>query len=188
MRIKKFLFLTIIVLLITSCTKKTELVASLNCKRKLGNFKLKKATDFNKKFSILFPNTWKTKLYYDNFQSEIMVADTLKSLTNSFIYDASWNYGEIEINQEFKLAIDTKLQNETGLKKTQFGSSTLENKPMYWHLFEGKKNKRDFQLFKAYIKTGIDSYLMVNVNFYGIENKQERLCFALEILQTTKFL
>ena len=59
-----FIFLTI------SCSKQSKLSETFNC----GTVKIentKTITDFNKNFNIHIPSSWKTKLYFNKYESEI---------------------------------------------------------------------------------------------------------------------
>lgn len=188
MKLKLLYLLLATGLLSISCTQKLQLLNDFNCERTLKEFKTKQLKDFKNNFKLRYPKSWKSKLYYDDFQSEIMIADTLKPLSNSFIYDASWNHGEIEINNEFESTINAKVKTKDNLNLLKSGASFFKKKPYYWHLLNGTKNKRPYHLFKAYVKTGVDTYLMLAIDIYGNEAVEERLCLALEIFETTEFL
>ena len=87
------------VLLLSSCGNKTDLTKEFSCKSKHQLAVLEEVHDFNKNFTIEVPKHWNTKLYYDNVQSEIFSADTIKSLSESYIMNFSWVNDTIQISK-----------------------------------------------------------------------------------------
>ena len=76
----KFFFLFIIAL--SSCSKKTQFINEFNCEVAVFQ-NLERIEDVKKLFSVYYPDSWKTNLYYDKNQSSIYTADTTKQLKES---------------------------------------------------------------------------------------------------------
>ena len=72
-----------------------------DCGSNTNNYELKEYQDIFKKYKIKLPKSWKTQLYYDEFQSQIFSADTTKSLADTYILDISWHQGELNLDESF---------------------------------------------------------------------------------------
>ena len=174
----------LILILIAGCSKRTTLEDELSCSRFISLAWVTQRTDIHKNFKIDIPSTWKHKLYYDDYQSAIFMADTLKELTKTYILDASWKHGELNLDEAFEATISN--QNSLALIKSNF--EEYKGYPSYWNISKGKKKGFTYHIFEMFMKTSVDTYLEVKIDFYGEELVDERLCEALNILSTIEFI
>jgi len=183
---RKFVFLLSLFTLFISCVKQTELSKIFDCK----SSKFEKHSiinDFNKNFNIPIPSTWKTSLYYNDFQSEIFTADTTKQLTESYILDVSYNVGELILNNDFIVKNDSILRTNN-LQKIMAGNDNFQLKQSYWFLANGTKKGFPFHQFNIFVKLSENSYLNSYVEIYGENKIEERLCSAISIIENIEFL
>jgi len=183
----RFFYLSLFVscFFITSCQKKSPLEQLLSCE-KTGTITLDKlSTDFNKSFSIETSKYWKTNLYYDDFQSSIMTADTTQALTKAFIFEAAMYSGALEFTADFNANILANIdkKEQTVLQENYF---KWQEKPAYYSLIKGLKNKHPYQELTIYINNSETAYIKAQIQVYGSENIQERLCNALSLFDTLK--
>ena len=101
-------FFLILLIFITGCSKKISLEDELSCPKLVSFSKTTQRTDFQNNFKLSIPNNWKYKLYYDDYQSAIFMADTIKELTETFIIDASWKYGALSFDASFETLFENK--------------------------------------------------------------------------------
>ena len=176
-----FLFLFFLMI---SCTKKSALEITIECANSSDIMNSKKYIDVNKNYQITIPNNWKVQKYYDAYQSDIFAADTLKQLTQTYILNTSFKNGELELNTEFELKIKNSTLNE--IIASEF--EVINEKFTFWYLTEGIKNNYKYHELVLYFKTSVDTYLQVSVEIYGDDLVNERLCEAISIIKTIKFI
>ncbi|MEZ7945845.1 MAG: hypothetical protein QMB73_07270, partial [Flavobacteriaceae bacterium] len=76
----------LLVVLLSSCATKPAFISEFNCVvESFSN--LEKIEDVKKLFTVQYPDTWKTNLYYDKNQSSIFTADTTKQLKETMLLD-----------------------------------------------------------------------------------------------------
>lgn len=180
----KFVIIFIFLTFLISCQKKSALDKSFNCNSSIASLKTKVIKDVKKNFRLHIPTNWKTKLYYDEFQSDIFSADTTKQLTQTYILDASWKMGNLEFNSEFEQKIKENTQFEILNSKYE----KFKGKNAYWYLSKGKNKGFDYQILKIFIKTGVDSYLEIYTEVYGDKNIKDRLCESIALINTIEFI
>lgn len=182
----KFRFITVFLILIiaTSCNEKTALETILNCSNSFSLSKTKEIKDVKKNFKIHVPTNWKTELYYDAFQSAVFTADTTKQLTETFILDTTWKNGELILDPAFEEKI--KSNPELTVIASQF--ENIHDKPAYWHHSKGIKNNFEYHLLDVYIKTSIDSYILISTQVYGKENINKRFCESMQLIKTLEII
>lgn len=183
MKFKSVLFLFFLII-VTSCTKKSILETTFDCRSSTTFTKTKVVKDVQKNFKITIPTNWKTQLYFDEYQSDVFTADTVKQLTQTYILDTSWKMGELVLNKEF----ESKIKEQSEFEITNFKFENILNKPAFWYLSKGKKKNYDYYLLKIYLKTAVDSYLEITTEIYGNKNINERLCESLSLIKTIKFI
>ena len=183
---KPFLFIVSLFFTLTSCVKHSELTKSFDCKTtKLNN--LITVNDFKKNFKINIPNTWKTELYYDNYQSEIFTADTLKQLSETYILKVSFNYGNLHFNNSFHKKTDSLITN-SNLQKIKSKTIKFQNRPAYWYLVKGSKNGFNYHQFNLIVLNSENTYFTANSEIYGDKNIEARVCESISILEKIEFL
>lgn len=172
--------------LFLSCSKQSELSKKYNCKViEIENPKT--IIDFNKKFKLTTPSNWKTELYFSEFESEIFTADTIKQLTESFIFGASFNTGSFSLNDEFYKKTDSILV-KNNLQIINSGTHSFQNKPTYWYVAKGLKNGFTYHQFNLTAKQSENTYFNAYSEIYGEDNINERICETISILEKVEFL
>ena len=183
---KNSFILLLVILSILSCKQKTNLQKEFLCEVKsISN--TEEVIDFKNKFSIEIPKTWKTQLYYDTIQTQIMTADTTKNFTNTYALIFEYNSGNLKIDDTFLEEELQKLQKENLLvlknKKDNF-----KGKPCIWFVSKGKKLKYDYYYFELFVKQNKNHYFKISSDIYGDENIDERFCESIAYIETLKFI
>lgn len=183
---KKLLLFLIIILTMISCSNQSELSKKFNCGDSSSE-NTSSVADFKKNFRLKLPTFWKKDLYYNNFQSELFVADTTKQLTETFIIATSFNLGALNFDEVFYQKNDSILK-ASDLQKLDSGSITFQSKPAYWYVAKGSKNKFKYQTFNLTVKLSENTYFNAYSEIYGEENIEERICKSIAIIETVEFL
>lgn len=182
----RFFSLYIIIFALVSCSKPSGLSKEFNCES--VNFEnTARISDFNKNFRLSVPISWKTKLYYDNFTSEIFTADTIKQLSETFILNASYNYGEVNFNDGFFKRKDS-LATSKKLQIIKSKSIRFQSKESYYTVLKGMKNNFPYHQFQLIVKLTDNSYFNSQVEIYGEDAVEARICEAIAILDEIEFL
>ena len=175
---KHFFAFLILLSIMFSCNQKSELALYFNCNKDYGNYDLKTLNDINNNFSITFPSHWKSSLYYDDYQSDIYIADTTKSLTSTYILNISNKKGELIFDKNFK----TKLTSEINLQNLQLikidSFQYLETNSYYIHA-TGNKNNYSYTLIEIFKPSNNNSFFDIKLEFYGDNQLNERICEAI---------
>ncbi|MEX1382166.1 hypothetical protein [Lutibacter sp.] len=175
-----------VIFLVFGCKKQSELSKTFNCNTsKLSN--LETYSDFKKNFKIQIPTNWKKELYYNEFQSEIFTADTTKQLSETYILDTAFNFGNLEFNEEFYKKTDSILA-ISNLQKVKAGSLQFKSKPAYWYLVTGTKKGFKYNQFNLMVKLSKETYFTAYSEIYGTDKIDERICESISILDNIEFL
>lgn len=184
----KFVFFTVIITLIsfTSCQNSViELSKEFSCENTQIIENLEIVDDFQNNFSIQIPKHWNTKLYYDNKQSEIFSADTIKALTDSYIMDFSIVYAKLDIDKKLQDKVKQKLMDgDLHTQKESFHKFGKYN--AFANLSKGKSKGIDLYLFQYYIHINPEKYMLLKTEFYGEENFDSRFCESLYFIEKLK--
>lgn len=181
-----FYLLTITaVLLIFSCQDKSELSEEFSCKNRKKLQQLEIVDDFNKNFTVKIPKHWNTKLYYDSVQSEIFSADTIKSLTESYIMDFAMVSSPLEITEKLQDEV-LKKSGENDMETIKENFHSFHGYDAYAHLGVGKNKNYIFYVFQYYIGIDKEKYMLIKTEFYSDNNFDSRFCEALSIIETIK--
>lgn len=182
----KFLGSIFIVVLLSSCSKKTALQEEFICDTHTFS-NTEKVADFKNKFNITIPKHWKTQLYFDTIQTQIITADTTKNFTNTYTINIEYNSGDLKIDDAFKTQIKTDLQNKQQyLLKSKV--DYFKEKPCYWTVSKGKKQKFDYYYFELFVKQTKTHYFKITSEIYGNENISDRFCESVALIETLEVL
>jgi len=179
---KQFISSLLLLFLVASCTKKSELAVIFNCTTSESFNNLEKVTDVKELFTVQLPKHWKTNLYFDAAQTSIYSADTTKQLTETTLIDVNFLYKNVDFNSDFKEKIRLKAKlyqlNETRSKELLF----LE-KPSYISILKGKKGDFDYQAFTLYVKVNESNTLLIKTEVYGDSLVDNRFCKAIKLIE-----
>jgi len=179
----KFLIAIFITITLVSCSKPTELQQDFNCE----SVSLGKSTvmqDFQKKFEVDVPNTWSKKMFYNEYQTSLMVADSLIPLKESFILDISLNNGNLKIDDNIKNSVIRNIISKEHLRINKFNIGKFHNKPSVWLLAEGTRNGMNYHLFKLLSKRDDKTYYQIETQIYGDSLVNQRVCKAISLIET----
>jgi len=183
---KYIAFLCLIFLLISACSKQSEIGKKLNCSATTYK-NTKEITDFNKNFTLNIPSNWKSELYFDNYQSEIFTADTIKQLSETYILAASYNLGTLNFDRDFHYRKDSVLT-ANNLKIIDSGNESFQSKPSFWYISKGTKNNFDYHRFTVLTKLSENTYFSAYAEIYGNANIDKRICESITLLESIQFL
>lgn len=176
MKIRFFLLAFVFV----GCSEKLTLAKELACNNFPSFTSTITKSDFNNKFSIEIPNSWKHKGYFDDYQSSVFAADTVKELTDSYVLDVAYKYSTIQIDDSFQ----TKINKSNTLDVLKNNIETYKDSPSYWQVSKGVKNGYVLHEFHQFIQDGSEGFIEIKTEFYGEDLVDERLCEALRIINT----
>lgn len=178
---KKLLYVFIVSLLFFSCQKSSEISQAFHCESVTFN-NLEKITDVKNLFSVKYPKTWKTNLYYDDVQSSIYTADTTKQLTETILLDVTFINKKINFNDDFKL-LQEKESLSKNLIQTTSKNLILFDKPSYYTVSKGKKGKFAYQVYNTFIKVNNQNFILAKTEIYGDSLVDERVCNAISLIE-----
>ena len=184
----KFNIITILLFTLTllSCSKKTNLQKEFLCETESFS-NTEEVIDFKNKFKVTLPKKWKTQLYFDNLQTQIMTADTTKNLTNTYTLIFEYNSGNLQVNDEFKKEELNNLK-ESNLQVLKNKIDIFNDKPCIWFVSKGKKLTYDYYYFELFIKQNKNHYFKISTDIYGDKNIDKRFCESIALMETLKIL
>jgi hypothetical protein len=183
---KNILILFFTLLLLFSCEKQSEISKNFDCNSSNLN-NLEEVKDVKNLFTAQLPKTWKTNLYYDDTQTSIYSADTIKQLTETLILDFSFIKNDIRFNDVFKLKQEQESLNKR-LIQTEAKEIKLLNKPSFYTLSKGKKGKFTYQILNAFIKIDQQNFILAKAEIYGDSLIKKRMCNAISLIEKIKIL
>lgn len=184
---KSIFVLIIFSILLISCNKQSKLEKEFDCNTNVSFENLEKVADFNKKISLKTPKKWSTKLFYNNYETTIMTADSLKSFSNTYILNVSLISGDLVLNEAFTTNIKQNLTQKENLTTTKHQFDVFKKTPSVWFLSNGKKGKYDYHYFQLFIKKNETEYLEVSTKIYGDKLVNERLCESIALMNGIEF-
>lgn len=176
------LTLFLIGIVFTSC-EKSKLEKEFSCSSINFNGDFEQNTDIRKTFSIQVPTHWKMNFFYNDLQSSIYFADTTKQLTETVLIDITQIKSDYKFDTDFEKMIseNDSVQQLINIKKKRF--TFLENNA-YFSISKGKKGNFSYQIVNIFInKNQINSY-HIKTEVYGDLLINERLCKAINLIET----
>lgn len=184
---KKGSLIALCILVLTSCGK-NDLTSEFDCGSSSYSSELKEYRDVLKKFRASVPASWKTQLYYDDFQSQLFSADTTKSLTETYVIDIAWHQGELALDEFFDQKVKDTLAIKDQLSNLKSSLSRFKDRPSYWNLSKGKMGQHNYHFLQVYVKTAPDEYFTLGTKVYGDQQVDERLCESIDLYQRMEFI
>ena len=179
----KFFFLIIIVL--SSCSKKTQFINEFDCEV-VAFQNLERIEDVKKLFSVYYPDSWKTNLYYDKNQSSIYTADTTKQLKETMLLDITHISSELVFDSNFIRKFNSNLKQQ---QLTEINSNKIlfRDKPTFYSEAKGVKNKFRYSVLNLFIKLDEKNYIHSTIEVYGDFLRRKRICKGINLLEKTIF-
>jgi len=182
----KQIIILFLVLSLQSCYQPSEIQKDFSCNDKISFNDAILMQDFQKKFELMVPKKWATKLFYNDYQTSLMTADSLKPLTKSFILDVSLNNGELKVDDKIKNTVIRNIITKEHLRINKLKVGKFHNKPSLWLLAEGTRNNLPFHLFKLLSKNDQTTYYQIEAQIYGDSLVNNRVCKVISMLETLK--
>ncbi|MCF6349938.1 MAG: hypothetical protein L3J23_02775 [Flavobacteriaceae bacterium] len=173
-------------ILLTNCNEKSALQKEFNCESVTFS-PLEKITDFKEKFSLKVPKKWATKLFYNNHETNIMSADSLKSFSKTYILEVSLISGDLKLDPNFTHKIITDLVNEEKLITLKHDFNTFKKLPSVWFLSSGESGKFKYHYFQLFIKKSPTNYFKITTKIYGDKLVENRLCESIALMHKIEF-
>tara|TARA_B100000795_G_scaffold266405_1_gene249541 strand:+ start:466 stop:1017 length:552 start_codon:yes stop_codon:yes gene_type:complete len=164
-----------------SCATKNELSKEFNCDSDSFS-NLEKIEDVKKLFSIHFPDSWKTNLYYDNNQSSIFSADTTKQLTETMLIDITHISNQLLFDTSFTEKFKSSLLQEKLVEITS-GLLIFKEKNTYYSIAIGKKRTFEYKIYNLFIKLDENNYIHSKIEVYGDSLVDQRICTGINLLE-----
>ncbi len=184
----KYIFvLTLLTLFLTSC-QKSKFEREFECETPSSYTQTKTYKDVLGHFEIDVPSSWKTELYYDEFQSALYTADTTKTLRETFILDVSWRQGELVLNKDFEVKVAQNATRNLKLIPVKSGFGEYLGNPAYYHIATGKSDDLSWHYLEVYVQHKVDEYYVFTAKIYGNEFVSERICSSFSIFGDIIFL
>ena len=179
----KFFFLIIIVL--SSCSKKTQFINEFDCEV-VAFQNLERIEDVKKLFSVYYPDSWKTNLYYYKNQSSIYTADTTKQLKETMLLDITHISSELVFDSNFIRKFNSNLKQQ---QLTEINSNKIlfRDKPTFYSEAKGVKNNFRYSVLNLFIKLDEKNYIHSTIEVYGDSLRRKRICKGINLLEKTIF-
>jgi len=181
------LWFLLAIVLITGC-QNSKFERDFDCDTPVQFTNTKTYKDVLSHFKVDVPNNWKTKLYYDEYQSTLYTADTTKQLSESYIIDVTWRQGELVFDADFEERVAANVSNEHNLIPVKSGRGEFLGKPSYYHISTGKNATMNWHHLQVYVQSGTDDYYLLTSKIYGSDFVNERICASFGLFKTISFL
>ena len=175
-------------LVVLASCQPSKFEREFNCDIPMSFTKNKSYKDILSHFEIDIPKDWKTKLYYDEYQSALYTADTTKHLRESYVLDITWHQGELVFGDDFEKRIADNVINEQQLIPVKWGYGDYHDKPSYYLISTGKTSGLNWHYLQIYLKYNNDEYYTFTSKIYGSEQVDERICASFAIFNEISFL
>ena len=175
------------VIVLISC-QNSKFEREFGCDTPMGFSNTKTYKDVLGHFEIDIPKSWKTSLYYDEYQSKLYTADTTRNLSESYIIDITWHQGELVIDEKFEELVSEQAAREFSLIPVKSGEGDFLDYPAYYHISTGKKNDLNWHYLQVYLKYDTDEYYTLTSKIYGSELVTERICASFALFKELEFL
>ena len=177
----------LLVLLVSSC-QNSAFEQEFDCNTPIEYSQTKTYKDVLSHFKVKIPKSWKTELYYDEYQSKLYTADTTKSLRETFIIDMTWHQGELLFNKDFEVAVAENASQKLQLVPVKSGHGDFLGKPAFYHISTGKSESLNWHYLEVYIRYNVDEYYTMTSKIYGNEFVTERICASFGLFKTLEFI
>lgn len=184
---KRLVALICVIVVCTSC-QNSKFEKEFECDTPAHYTQKKTYKDVLSHFEIEVPKSWKSELYYDEYQSAIYTADTTKELSDSFILDITWHQGELVLDKDFEVRVAQKASRSLRLIPVKSGFGEYLGHPAYYHIATGKQGDLNWHFLEIYVQHKVDEYYTFTSKIYGNEFVNERICASFSVFNETSFL
>lgn len=184
----KYAAAIVVLLLFLSACQTSEFEREFECDTPTSFTQTKTYKDVLKHFEIDIPKSWKTELYYDEYQSSLSTADTTKALRQTFLLDIAWHQGELVLNKEFEVRVAQNATRNLKLVPVKSGFGEYLGHPAYYHIATGRSEDLSWHYLEIYVQHEVDEYFTFTSKIYGNEFVSERICSSFSVFNEISFL
>jgi hypothetical protein len=171
----------LLVVLLSSCATKPAFISEFNCVvESFSN--LEKIEDVKKLFTVQYPDTWKTNLYYDKNQSSIFTADTTKQLKETMLLDITHISNQLKFDANFTKKFNSNLLKQQ-LEENSSGTLTFKDKEAYYSLATGIKRTFKYHILTLFIKLDEKNYINSTIEVFGDSLVNQRICKGINLVE-----
>jgi hypothetical protein len=181
----KYNFFFLIIIVLSSCSKKTQFINEFDCEV-VAFQNLERIEDVKNFFSVYYPDSWKTNLYYDKNQSSIYTADTTKQLKETMLLDITHISSELVFDSNFIRKFNSNLKQQQ-LTVINSNKILFSDKPTFYSEAKGVKNKFRYSVLNLFIKLDEKNYIHSTIEVYGDSLRRKRICKGINLLEKTIF-
>ncbi len=184
----KYLFPLLIMALVCISCQNSKFEKEFDCNTPIQFTQTKTYKDVLGHFEMKVPKSWKTELYYDEYQSALYSADTTKELSDTYILDITWHQGELVLNKDFEVKVAQNATRNLQLVPVKSGFGDYLGHPSYYYIGTGKNGELSWHYLQIYVQHSIDEYYTLNAKIYGNEFVDERICASFGLFKNISFL
>lgn len=171
----------LLIFILNSCDEEPVFISEFNCGvESFSN--LEKIEDVKKLFTVQYPDTWKTNLYYDKNQSSIFTADTTKQLKETMLLDITHISNQLKFDANFTKKFNSNLLKQQ-LEENSSGTLTFKNKEAYYSLATGIKRTFKYQILTLFIKLDEKNYINSTIEVFGDSLVNQRICKGINLVE-----
>jgi len=174
-------------ILMTGC-QKSKFEREFECDTPTRFTQTKTYEDVLKHFKIDVPKSWKTNLYYDEYQSSLYTADTTKQLGETFILDIAWHQGELVLNKDFEVRVAKNATRNLKLIPVKSGFGEYLGHPAYYHIATSKSDDLTWHYLEVFVQHKVDEYFTFTAKIYGNEFVSDRICASFSVFNEISIL
>jgi len=182
------LLVTCAAILLFSACQTSDFEREFECSSPRNFTNTKTYKDVLKHFEIEIPKSWKTELYYDEYQSKLYTADTTKQLRETYILDFTWHQGELMFDKDFETTVTENAINKMKLIPVKSGYGEFLDKPSYYQISTAKSDDLSWHYLEIYVRFNVDEYYTFTAKIYGSEFVSDRICSSLSLFKSIEFL
>ena len=158
-----------------------------DCQSSIKIDNLKNCKEPNGNYEINLPKNWKKEFFVSENESRLYFADTTKELNQTYIADIGLYYKKTEIDENFLQEKITSIQQDNYLNLISSEKIKFQEKQGYFfHTSQVLENSEKTSL-EIYLQNRNKSFFLIKIDVYGNENKTERFCEALTIIEGSNF-
>ena len=184
----KYLVLSMLIAMLLISCQNSKFEREFDCNTPAEYTQTKTYKDVLGHFEMDVPMSWKTELYYDQYQSALYSADTTKQLRETYIIDITWHQGELVLNKDFEVKVAENATRNLRLVPVKSGFGDYLGHPSYYHIATGKSDDLSWHYLEIYVQHNIDEYYTLTAKIYGSEFVNERICSSFSLFNNITFL
>ena len=168
-----------------NCTNNTTIFKDYGCSGNSLDSDIENVLDAKNNFSLDIPKHWKTELYFDSESSIFTTADTTKQFNNTFLIKASLINAKLAINSVDIEKIKTNLETTKTLEIISTTEGSFKNMSAIL-LRSHVSSPLEKTILHLYAPLSKKQYFEIEVHCYGIEAVENRLCQAIQYVNSLK--